>query len=42
MHKHESIPRDVFVRSYIRTRFGRVEDVCQHWRSRPYQLVLFS
>ena len=26
---------DVWVRAYERIRFGRVEHVCAHWRSRP-------
>jgi len=30
--------KSVFVRAYIRIRFGRLEHVCQHWRSSPYQL----
>lgn len=34
--------RTVFVRSYVRVRFNRMENVCQHWRSPPEQLVLFS
>jgi hypothetical protein len=25
----------VFVRQYVRIRFGRVETVCQHYRSYP-------
>nr|DAM62677.1 MAG TPA: hypothetical protein [Caudoviricetes sp.] len=25
----------VFVRKYKRMRFGRIEDVCQHYRSLP-------
>lgn len=33
--------KDVFVRTYTRLRFGRVENVCQHWRSHPNQLQLF-
>lgn len=33
--------RDVFVRAYRRFRFGKWEDVCQHWRSHPGQLELF-
>lgn len=33
--------RDVFVRAYTRFRFGRIEFVCQHWRSHPGQLELF-
>lgn len=32
----------VFVRNYVRVRFGRLENVCSHWRSHPYQLSLFS
>ena len=31
-------PRSVFVRAYMRFRFGRHEHVCQHYRSAPYQL----
>ncbi len=27
--------KPVFVHSYQRFRFGRWEDVCQHWRSWP-------
>ena len=27
--------REVWVRAYERIRFGRVEFVCAHWRSRP-------
>lgn len=34
--------KTVFVREYVRLRFGRLEHVCQHWRSRPYQLALFN
>lgn len=34
--------RSVFVRAYVRFRRGRVEHVCQHWRSHPGQLELFS
>lgn len=37
-YRHKS----VFVRPYIRVRFGSVENVCQHWRSPPQQLTLFS
>lgn len=33
--------KSVFVRAYIRFRFGRRENVCQHWRSHPGQLELF-
>jgi hypothetical protein len=28
----------VHVRAYHRTRFGRLEHVCEHWRSWPGQL----
>lgn len=34
--------KGVHVRAYVRFRFGRLEDVCQHWRSYPGQLVLFN
>jgi hypothetical protein len=34
--------RSVFVRAYTRFRFGKWEDVCQHWRSHPGQLELFA
>ena len=27
--------QNVFVRAYERIRFGKVEFVCAHWRSRP-------
>lgn len=30
--------KSVFVRAYVRLRFGRIEQVCQHWRSYPGQL----
>ncbi len=33
--------KDVFVRAYTRFRFGKQEDVCQHFRSHPGQLELF-
>jgi len=34
-------PKSVFVRAYRRLRFGRLESVCQHYRSLPdYQLNL--
>lgn len=33
--------KSVFVRAYPRFRLGRWEDVCQHWRSHPGQLLLF-
>jgi len=32
--------KSVFVRAYVRFRFGRIENVCQHWRSLPHQLEL--
>lgn len=35
-------PKNVFVRAYVRLRFGRLENVCQHWRSHPNQLPLFN
>lgn len=31
--------KSVFVRAYIRIRFGKPENVCQHWRSFPNQLT---
>lgn len=31
--------RSVHVSSYTRFRFGRWEDVCEHWRSHPGQLA---
>jgi len=34
--------KSVFVRTYIRLRFGKIENVCQHWRSYPGQLSLFN
>ena len=34
--------RSVFVRAYIRFRFGHRESVCQHWRSHPGQVQLFA
>lgn len=30
-------PKSVFVRAYRRLRFGRLEFVCQHYRSLPHQ-----
>lgn len=33
--------KGVFVRQYVRLRFGKIENVCQHWRSYPHQLTLF-
>lgn len=30
--------KSVFVRAYTRFRYGRLENVCQHWRSHPNQL----
>jgi hypothetical protein len=32
--------KSVFVRAYIRLRFGKIENVCQHWRSAPEHLSL--
>lgn len=32
----------VYVSSYTRFRFGRIEHVRQHWRSHPGQLSLFA
>jgi hypothetical protein len=37
MRKHKT----VYVRQYMRFRFGKYESVCQHWRSHPGQLSLF-
>ena len=34
--------KSVFVRQYHRFRLGKWEQVCQHWRSHPGQLSLFS
>jgi len=28
-------PKVVKVRNYVRHRFGKIEHVCQHWRSLP-------
>jgi hypothetical protein len=33
--------KNVFVRAYVRTRRGKLESVCKHWRSSPGQLELF-
>lgn len=33
--------KDVFVTAYTRFRLGKLESVCQHWRSHPGQLDLF-
>jgi hypothetical protein len=33
--------KDVYVRSYVRFRLSRLEQVCQHYRSHPNQLDLF-
>ena len=35
-------PMSVHVRNYVRFRFGRLENVCQHCRSLPGQLTLFN
>lgn len=37
-----SYPKGVHVRAYFRLRFGRWESVCEHCRSFPGQLILFS
>ncbi len=37
-----SKPKSVYVRRYDRRRFGRMENVRQHWRSRPFQYRLFD
>ena len=34
-------PKRVFVRAYARFRYGKWENVCQHWRSQPRQRSLF-
>lgn len=34
--------KTVFVRAYLRFRFGRIESVVSHWRSHPGQLELFN
>jgi hypothetical protein len=34
--------KSVFVSAYTRFRRGRLEYVCQHWRSHPDQLLLFA
>lgn len=30
--------KDVFVIEYTRIRYKKLENVCQHWRSRPDQV----
>lgn len=30
--------KNIFVHRYTRFRFGRTENVCQHWRSAPGQM----
>lgn len=35
-------PLSVFVRNYVRVRFGKLEHVCQHYRSYPHQMPLFN
>lgn len=30
--------KTVHVRAYVRFRFGKLEDVCSHWRSHPGQM----
>ncbi len=34
-------PKGVHVRAYVRFRFGRWENVCEHCRSYPDQMELF-
>ena len=34
----DPMSKPVHVRDYLRTRFGRLEHVCEHWRSWPQQL----
>jgi len=34
--------KSVHVNPYIRYRFQRWENVCEHWRSFPYQYRLFE
>ena len=34
-------PKSVHVRAYLRSRFGKREMVCRHWRSCPGQMNLF-
>lgn len=34
--------KSVYVRQYTRFRWGKLEYVCQHWRSYPGQLALFN
>jgi hypothetical protein len=38
MYEHIAKRKSVHVRAYQRTRFGRLEHVCEHWRSWPGQL----
>lgn len=33
--------KSVYVREYVRWRFGRLENVTDHYRSHPNQLELF-
>lgn len=35
-------PLVVFVRAYVRYRFGKLEQVCSHYRGLPHQLPLFN
>ena len=34
-----TIVKGVFVRSYTRIRYGRLEQVTAHWRSWPHQIA---
>jgi len=38
MDKHGDGPKRVHVNAYTRKRYGRLEQVCEHWRSWPHQL----
>lgn len=40
MH-HCTYPKGVHVRAYVRFRFGKLENVCEHCRSYPGQMELF-
>ncbi len=40
MSQHMERPKVVRVRAYVRWRLQRLEAVCAHWRSMPYQLQL--
>jgi hypothetical protein len=42
MSYQDNKPKDVFVIPYSRIRHNKLESVCQHWRSRPYQFSLLN